>query len=465
MRKNFLCFLLFALLFASNSCGDKDAFSTDTHLRLSFSIDTLRFDTVFTTLGSATKDFRIYNDNNKALNVETIELVNAEKSGFRINVDGETGTNYQNLSIPKNDSLFAFVEVTVDPKNDKPLHIYDSIRFVTNGNEQYVYLEAIGKDVYILKGHRITQNVTLPNDKPYLIYDSLVVDKDVRLTLGENTTFYFHNKASFKIYGSVSFLGSAEQPVVFRGDRLDYINKYVPYDNLSGQWGGLYIGADSYDNIFENTYIRNSETGIVFHPSGTDQKKATLKNTIIQNTTKDAFVASNCDIEASNCLFANSGGATLSLKGGKYRFQHCTIANYYRLATRRSSAVVLANSADAESGNLSCEFSNSIVYGSHTNEILLIEDDNKLNCKFNACLLKGNERSDSRFSGIIWNQDPMFMKGDYISYSYDFRLSELSPARDVADRTFSVGFPCDIAGNSRFEDNNPDLGCYEWAQE
>jgi hypothetical protein len=41
---------------------------------LSFSTDTLKFDTVFTSLGSVTRSFKIYNTNNKRVKINQIKL-------------------------------------------------------------------------------------------------------------------------------------------------------------------------------------------------------------------------------------------------------------------------------------------------------------------------------------------------------------------------------------------------------
>lgn len=53
------------------------------------------------------------------------------------------------------DSLFVFVQVTVDPTGStSPLLIKDSVIFETNGNIQDVKLTAIGQDVYLVKPDR-----------------------------------------------------------------------------------------------------------------------------------------------------------------------------------------------------------------------------------------------------------------------------------------------------------------------
>ena len=118
------------------SCIDDDFTTNPSHV-LAFSTDTVAFDTVFTTIGTSTRSFRIYNRNKKSLNISSIKLADAEHSGFHINVDGMSGDNFTNVEIRGKDSLYVFVEANIDPTNqDNPIFIIDSIVFVTNGVQQ-----------------------------------------------------------------------------------------------------------------------------------------------------------------------------------------------------------------------------------------------------------------------------------------------------------------------------------------
>ena len=129
------------------SCIDDDFTTNPSHV-LAFSTDTVAFDTVFTTIGTSTRSFRIYNRNKKSLNISSIKLADAEHSGFHINVDGMSGDNFTNVEIRGKDSLYVFVEANIDPTNqDNPIFIVDSIVFVTNGVQQDVKLTAYGQDV------------------------------------------------------------------------------------------------------------------------------------------------------------------------------------------------------------------------------------------------------------------------------------------------------------------------------
>ena len=150
MKNKLIPFILFSfvlgLLSLTASCGKNNSFSKK---HLSFSLDTLVFDTVFTTIGSTTQQFKIYNNENKTLIIEEIELMGGSNSFFRMNVDGISQNIIKDTKILGNDSLFAFIEVTLTTNGQTlPLIIEDSIRFRTNGVDQYVKLAVWGQDAY-----------------------------------------------------------------------------------------------------------------------------------------------------------------------------------------------------------------------------------------------------------------------------------------------------------------------------
>ena len=141
---------MWILAFLFPACdGLEDHYSTNPTYRLSFSTDTLAFDTVFSTIGSTTRQFMIYNRNNEPLNIESVMLASGEATGFRMNLDGRKGSLFNNVGILANDSMYVFVEVTVDPNGgNQPLLIQDSVLFTVNGVRQSVLLEAYGQDVH-----------------------------------------------------------------------------------------------------------------------------------------------------------------------------------------------------------------------------------------------------------------------------------------------------------------------------
>ena len=55
---------------------------------LEFSVDTVLFDTVFTSIGSTTKNFKIYNRSNRPVVIYEVQLAGGSNSTYRFNLDG-----------------------------------------------------------------------------------------------------------------------------------------------------------------------------------------------------------------------------------------------------------------------------------------------------------------------------------------------------------------------------------------
>lgn len=127
----------------------KDDFTTDSGAKLSFSTDTLLFDTVFTTMSSTTKRIKVYNKNSDNIIISDIRLQNGANSQFRINVDGLSGNQHSNIEIRSGDSIYIFLEVTIDPNSVlSPFVVEEQLLFSTNGNNQKVHLMAWGQNAH-----------------------------------------------------------------------------------------------------------------------------------------------------------------------------------------------------------------------------------------------------------------------------------------------------------------------------
>ena len=110
-----LLFIAFIAGFCTLSCRKDQTFITSAGAKVSFSTDTLKFDTVFTQIGSATRFFKIFNPYSQSISINKIYLENNTNAVYRLNVDGVPGTSFTNVQILPNDSLYVFAEVTVNP--------------------------------------------------------------------------------------------------------------------------------------------------------------------------------------------------------------------------------------------------------------------------------------------------------------------------------------------------------------
>ena len=94
------------------SCSDEDSFTADRNSVLEFSQDTIAFDTVFTGITTPTERFYVYNKNDKGVRIASVKLEKGGTSGFLINVDGQNGTNINDVQVLKKDSIFVFVKLS-----------------------------------------------------------------------------------------------------------------------------------------------------------------------------------------------------------------------------------------------------------------------------------------------------------------------------------------------------------------
>ena len=338
------------------------------------------FDTVFTSIGSTTQIFRVHNPNNGEVNISSIRLARGSSSFYRLNVDGATGTAgkiYTNVQIAAKDSMYIFVQVTINPNYDpvkSPFIYRDSIIFELNGNTQYFNLTAFGQNAYYHFPTQIITNfnnntqaiyysldtnvngavsITWKNDKPHLIYGFVVVDSLHHLTISANTHIYVHNTnggSGIWVYrhGTIQINPtgtSTTTAVTFQGDRLEQEYKDVP-----GQWGRIWINEGSANNIINYAIIKNAFIGVQASYSTFDgssnnvvnfsmARHLTISNTIIQNCSRTGVFGYFYTITGDNNVVVNCGQNILEFDdGGSYSFHQCTFANYWNQTNNSTSS-------------------------------------------------------------------------------------------------------------------------------
>lgn len=475
-----LLFLLVSMsAFFTTGCNDSISFE-EKGGELVFSSDTLMFDTVFSSIGSVTYSLSVRNPYSKSINISSIALA-GENSFFRLNIDGYASNHQEDIEVRKNDSLYIFVEVTVDPSNsDNPLLIEDSIAFELNGQKSYVILQAYGQDVNLLHGAVITSPTVWTANKPYLIYDSLWVAENATLSIEEGTTVYCHKGAVISFEGNVVANGSVEKPIVFRGDRLDYIWEGYKYDYNSALWGGIDIYPTDKAHVFNNVNIRNSVVGLCAPViSETSTTKLKMQNTTIHNNSYAGLYLCNTELEAYNCQLTNAGYYNVYFLGGSYDLKHCTLANYYDTDSKREDGDngsipclsiidyhVLDDSSLYYIPFEKCNFENSVIDGSFDSE-LSMSFYGDIVFMFNNCAVRFDksieEQLPDHFKSVTYIDEPEYKS--VARWNFDFCPDSLSPLRDVADLSLNEGIPelaYDIRGVSRTSDLKPDLGAFEY---
>ncbi|GHT46782.1 hypothetical protein AGMMS49965_24560 [Bacteroidia bacterium] len=412
-----LLFTAWTAFFAA--CDDGfDDYSTSPADVLTFSTDTVAFDTIISTIRTPFATFAIRNLSAKTLLISSIAL---EKGGnFKINVDGRAGKTFEKIEILAKDSIFVLVEAQAsENQSDTPTEIIDRIVFVTNGVTQSVVLQAVAQDAEVHKTLTVTTDSTLSSAKPYLIYDSLVVQAGATLRIPAGTCLYMHANAEIRVQGTLHLLGTEDNPVVIRGDRFDR-TVGIPYDRIPGQWGGIYFASGSYDNVMEHARIRNGTYGLIFsepEPT-TTRSKMRMNNTVLTNFKGMLLSATNCRIAFDHCELSNAKDGLLQLNGGEYTLDHCTLANYYFSGRQEYGWGTTDNATVFLHDNTQATFDHTIIWGTHYLSTSKINVAPEAECDLRECLTD----EDPKFR-IIMSED--YIKADFI---YDFRLQTDSPA-------------------------------------
>ena len=487
-------FGLFALLLLS-ACRREKMFITDKDAKLEFSTDTLRFDTVFTELGSSTRSLKVFNRYGKSLRVSSISIAAGSNTKFRINVDGIPGNEVSDLEILPNDSIYIFVEVTIDPDEPvsvSPFVLEDALIFETNGNEQRVVLEAWGQNANYIpsrfgKGGVALLScdlgdITWDDPKPYVIYGVLLIDS-CTLHLPPGARVYVHggiakalddmgNPIIYNdglIYvlpdGKLIMDGTLDKPVVVQGDRLE--EEFLERD---GQWVGIRLASKG--NAFRNSVIKNSLVGVYVDSAAS----VDLQEMAIHHTSGPGIFALHANVQARNCLVYANGSTSVQLTyGGDYKLDYCTLASYGVDA----AALSLSNGicydllcSEFDTYRINATLRNCIVFGSSQDEILLSDftsggDPLLFNVSMKNCLVRVQDLLDpdkGGYPGFFSEICQDCIDGDPLQLVFedpnenDFHLDSLSIAEGLALPIPGITF--DLEGTER-DPANPDAGCYE----
>ncbi|WP_100614718.1 hypothetical protein [Confluentibacter citreus] len=503
--------LLFLMLWSS--CRKDFEFSASTG-SLEFSKDTVYLDTVFTNIGSSTYNLKVYNRSNENIVIPVVRLGLGEASQYRLNVDGMAGKVFENVEILAKDSMFIFVETTIDINNfpnPEGKYLYtDHIEFDTSANLQKVALVTLIQDAVFIYPDRdnttkivetLTLNVggqaietdiqgrellpselTFTNEKPYVIYGFAAVANGETLTINAGARLHFHENsglivsegATININGALSTDQVAlENEVILEGDRLEPL-----FSDIPGQWGTIWLFDGSINNTINYTTIKNASVGILSdgNPNAATNK-LTITNSQIYNSSNFGILGRNTSIAAENVVINNSGQSSFAgTLGGKYNVTHCTIANYWNASSRQFPTVLLNNFVTDENNNViitdltEANFNNCIIYGNDNPEILLdeVEDPSvDFNFKFTNCLIRFQNNNNnftgpnydltntSHYEGNIFNLNPNFKDAS----KNLLLIGDDSPANNQGSALFASQVPTDILNVNRTA--SPDLGAYQ----
>ncbi len=461
--------LTISLVLLLFSCK-KDSFITSADARVTITADTLKYDTVFVTAGSTYRTFKIINENDQKLRVSSLKLFGGTASVYKINVNGVSGTQFNNLEINANDSIYVFAQVNVNPNAvNIPFILRDSIEINYNGKRRLVQLEAWGQNAHFYRDKVIAANETWNNDLPYVILGSLFINNNQTLTINKGCRIYVHADAPIIVDGTLRVNGLKDtiDRVYFRGDRLD-----DPYKDYPASWPGIFFRSTSKDNVLNYAILKNAYQAVALQNLSANNPvpKLILNECVIDNGYDAGIIAFNSSIRARNCLISNCGKNLYLVQGGNYQFTHCTVATYSsNFIDHKDPVLTLSDFADNNSNILDAQFRNCIFWGENkkgdSSEIVIQKrGSSTFNVTFDHSLWKvfGTPANINAPVAMITNQAPRFDSTNTSKNYYDFRLKALptlSPA--INNGVVIAGVATDLDGKPRQLGSAPDIGCFE----
>ena len=514
MKRSLYFILTMSTLILWSSCR-KDFDFQPSEGTLTFSKDTVYLDTVFTNIGSSTYNLKVYNRSNKDISIPTLRLGQGEASNYRLNVDGISGKEFQNVELLAKDSMYIFVETTFDIQtlvtaNNQFLYT-DVIEFDSGSNFQKVDLVTLVKDAVFIYPNRNAEGIVetlrfdvdldgvddetniqgrfltddelnFTNTKPYVIYGYAAVGENKTLTINAGARVHFHansgllvtNNASLKVNGQFSpDQTTLANEVFFESDRLEPL-----YENIPGQWGTIWLFQGSKENSINFATIKNGTIGILAENNPNEPlPKLTIKNSKIYDSSNFGILGRATSINAENLVINNAGqSAFAGTYGGSYNLSHSTITNYWSNSFRQFPALYLNNFLILEDETVvtnpltAANFNNCIVYGNDNPEFLVEKEEGAdLKFKFTNCLIRFKDANNkyasdpnydftntTLYNNVVFNEDPDFKD----TKKNKLIIGENSAAINViGNNPFSNQVPFDILNVSRT--TSPDLGAYQ----
>lgn len=449
MRSIQLFIFSIVIITLSVSCENDYSFrgSADS---ISFSADTLSFDTIFTGERTTTAKLLIYNISSDDMTVENIYLKGGESSQFSVNINGISDTHVTNVRLQSKDSLYVFIDVNPLETNDiEPYILEDKIIVETGGNTWEAVIIAYGQNVTRVCGTLTDLHWT--EGMPYLITSTATVDSASNLIVDAGTRICFAEDASLQIYGQLNINGTLDNQVVIKGNRFEEF-----YDNIPGQWNCIAIEIGSTENSIEYAEISNALYCLTVDSAA----QIDINNVILRDASHGAILAFDADINITNSILYNCGGSLVAMYGGRMSMLHCTLSNYFSWETR-SDATFYATAASQYPEIESLTIANSIIIGNLSNELQLDSVSTESATITNSYIRLKSESQisdDERFIDVTIGSLPGFVDRS----NYNFQLSANAAARDIGSADFSADAQTDFLGNSRLSDDAPDAGAFEY---
>lgn len=471
---------------------------------LAFSVDTVKFDSLFVNFQSPSERLSVYNRTNRDMQINRIWLESAGDSEYELVVDGIRSNDVSDLVIAEGDSLRIFVTLTSELRDN---FSEEFIAFQVGDEIQRILIRAFVLDAYFfqarlnvdsltISGFSFTRDTILTSEKPIIFDGPIVIRQGVRVSIEPGTEIFFtphkvelpqgNGTSTFVFFstllvnGTLRAVGAPDMPITFQGTRLD-----EDFAENPAQWRGIVFSQTSSDNFLQHALIKNGLFGVeVDSISNGRRPRLTMRYTEIRNMAAFGVIGrgfSNQGLGSQPALLMENSivqncGRTLAIEGGgNFELYNCTFDNS-RFFGRRDPQVFISNYLFTNKGvllyPLRLRMVNSIVWADNAGldpseiELDFLEGQpfTAQELQFDHCAILYSPENEVDISpyldSSLVNIDPLFM--NTFLEPGDFRLEENSPMID-AGKDVSARYLLDFRGNPDSTRTLPfDIGAFEF---
>ncbi len=436
--------------------------------------DTVRFDSLFSTVLSPTQRLWIYNPHSHPVPIKRIFLEKGGQSPFSFIWNGVSGPLLRNVELPARDSVQVFLSLRDTVFSDQTREDALVLEGI-GGGMQRIPLRATLIAAYVYRDFGFDSiTISLPSDKPIVIDGYFYVGPMGVLRIPAGARLYFSGRrwpsgalagelmSGIYVAGRLEVLGTVESPVTFQGWRLEPY-----YTSAFGQWMGLWLLPSAQSCEIRHATIRQASIGIrIDSTSPAAFPKLRLHSALISDAANYGVLALGFSpnlppapiLEMTNTLIYRCGQACAALLGGGwYRFVHNSLIYDQGDIRRGQTTLIVTDFLRTENGvqtyPLKLSLLNTLLWSSKANSYGSDLRGAMPEVEFDHCALRQEE---NRPGGInFFPADPQLGPA-----SEAYPLREGSPLINAGRYEVGVTPPTDRVGRPR--DNEPDIGCYEY---
>ncbi|RZK10300.1 MAG: hypothetical protein EOO56_29390, partial [Hymenobacter sp.] len=265
-------------------------------------------------------------------------------------------------------------------------------------------LRSFGQNIYLHDNVALGCGAVWTNDRPHVLYNTVVVPAGCTLRLKPGTRVYAHAGAMLLVRGTLlvnspddytpgtaatdTVKATSSNIVRFSGDR----SGEAQYATAPGQWAGIVLDASSRGNVIRYAQIQNATFGLLlYNPDNLSPRPdVLLQNAVVRyiSGASVSFAGAKSTLPYGAGVLSVGGRATIENTlfsdcyeyavlglGGDYALNYCTIGNYPATPGVRSTASLTFSNVAADgktkTAGPTLSLKNSIVWGSLDDELFL----------------------------------------------------------------------------------------------